>query len=960
MKTILKTGVIVILSLLSLSSSQAGIAEKISEILKSGNNMPDKLPNTAIIRLRDINSIVGFSGLKSLPANITSIEPLLPKNQSLTFNSALKESKLLNSGNADQIINAEQPLLRTIIITYDGNLEPEKFCKMLKENDSRVEIAEPYYLYKLQGLPDDPYAPAQTILTTIKADSAWGIFQGDTSVVIGISDNGIWQQHEDLINSIAPNWKDPVNGVDDDNDGYIDDYLGYNFTYLSDNVSPDNTYNSSESHGTEVAGIAGATFNNAIGITGTAGKCRIFPIKTAAFGSISISYGYQSLIYAAHRGLKVLNCSWGLYKPPSLIDQSVVDYAVANNVAIVAAGGNYDSSPTEIWYPAGYRGVLGVGEVDQYDHVTSTTAMAQQIRIMAPGKGNYSTSFNQTYPTVDSGTSFASPAAAGFVAMIRARYPQLNAMQSIEFARHCTDDISSLNPEWSSIIPGRINMLKAVQTDPMNVIAVNLVNSSFYDANGNPTQRFSIGSTVQMKLSLQNILKNITSCRFELGIGFDPTGSIELTNTEVNVQNIATGAMFDVGMFKFNILNNNTDNVFLKITVYDESNNKVDFFLVPFLPSTDVTTFTNNVISFSVSDEGLLGYGGLGNLNGKIGVGFIYKDKGNQLYQAGLMATESDSRQVNSLFGFGNQGNDFRNVKPFATPDSNIGVVNDTNIPINNEIGLKIQEEILLPPGNFSVAKINVTVTNISGNDLTDVAAGYYIDWDIGPDSDSNYVQQFSEAIPVEFTGTGATAEIASFYNPFPVFGAAALTADPTGTAQAAGLEISQTFDYQTQDWINTLNSGTTIQTNTLTDISMVVGMKFTGTLANNASKTFSVYIGGGETRAELAKNIQNFIHNLDVREPGSNNPTELLSQLRLFPQPVDDNLTVSISSGIMQSVDLQVLNLLGTSMNQNIRKQLEPGTNYFKFDTGMLPSGCYILLVKSDNGILSEPFIKH
>src|SRR5690606_13186136 len=138
-----------------------------------------------------------------------------------------------------------------------------------------------------------------------------------------------------LIGSI---WTNPGeianNGIDDDNNGYIDDYNGYNLAAEDDSRPWGDTYNT-QPHGVSVAGILGATVNNGIGIAGIANKCKIFPLKIAPFGSQSLWYGYESIIYAATNGFKVINCSWGI-DVYSDINQSVIDFAVSRDLAVVA------------------------------------------------------------------------------------------------------------------------------------------------------------------------------------------------------------------------------------------------------------------------------------------------------------------------------------------------------------------------------------------------------------------------------------------------------------------------------------------------------------------------------------------------------------------------------------------------------------------------------------------------
>jgi subtilisin family serine protease len=77
----------------------------------------------------------------------------------------------------------------------------------------------------------------------------------------------------------------------------------------------------------------------------------------------------------------------------------------------------------EVFYPAGYRGVLGVGEVDGSDYIITSSSMSSAVRVLAPGQGNLGTGNNQNYVNAPGGTSFAAPVISGAVALARSKNP---------------------------------------------------------------------------------------------------------------------------------------------------------------------------------------------------------------------------------------------------------------------------------------------------------------------------------------------------------------------------------------------------------------------------------------------------------------------------------------------------------------------------------------------------------
>jgi subtilisin family serine protease len=232
-------------------------------------NAAEYLDNTVLVRFSDfhkddaeINKILGQSNAKIA-------RRILPLEASLRYGNTT-QYKSSNNSRYKEILEAEEPVLRTYVVKYEGNQDPEKFCLYLMKNFKEIDIAEPYRLQKLQGFtPNDQYISQQNdVLSLIKAYDAWEIYSGDSSIVIGISDNGIDQFHPDLRNNIAINNKEiPNNNKDDDNNGFIDDYNGFNLDGGSPEQLWGNTY-SPDNHGTLSAGIAGADFNNSIGVAG--------------------------------------------------------------------------------------------------------------------------------------------------------------------------------------------------------------------------------------------------------------------------------------------------------------------------------------------------------------------------------------------------------------------------------------------------------------------------------------------------------------------------------------------------------------------------------------------------------------------------------------------------------------------------------------------------------------------
>jgi hypothetical protein len=880
---------------------------------------------------------------------------ILTKDQSIMFNS--HSNMLLSSSDGERrrsIIRAEDPLLRTFRVSYNVDKSPEEICRWLLKSIPEIEIAEPCYVPEILELPNDPFASEQDMLKQIQAPEGWNVYDGDPNVTVGIIDNGLFQEHQDLKGSIKANSGEiPSNNIDDDANGYVDDYLGYSFGWQEDNTNPGLTYNTNNDHGSNSGGITGATYNNEIGMTGTAGKSTIFPVKATSNREWNYTpYGYEALVYAGVRGFKVVNCSWGSENSYSDVNRTIIEYAVSRDVAIVAAGGNNVNSIYP-YYPAGYYGVLGVGEVSPEDNVTGITNLGAHVDIMAPGEGNMQTTNTVAgYNTSQGGTSSASPVVAGVVALVRGKYPNLNNHQSLELVRQAIEDIKNVNPGWEDILPGRVNMFKALSTDPMSIPGIRPKNQTYRTSEGIETQRFNSGDTAFLRIEAINHLGPATNVRFVLSRAQDPLDVIEVLSSEVNIGNIASNQNFTIDGFSFEVKTLYPEMIFLRIDIYAD-NNYHDFFLLPFTSSIEVTTFENNKVKFSVSDRGKIGFGG--SEQNPQGFGFVLDGYENQLYfGSGLMATEDDTRAISAVHGTGPEKNDFSVIKPF-TPDSiNIGVSDDSESVLSRKIGLEIRQEFYIPPGDKKWARVKCSAKNISGRTLKNLSLGYLFDWDLNDDSKNNIVKLFPDAIPSSMEGTNAASEIAGYYKEgFPYFGSAVYSADGGAIAQAAGLTYDVTYFFSVADQIRSLNNGTSWQFDTPEDISYVVGMRFPGETQQWDSREYYMCFGTGDDEAELAANLQECLSGLTSAKEVIQN----LNNFELTPNPADDIVTLKGFHSDMYNIYLKIFDVLGKEMS-NISITTKRSSILEEIDCSQLPIGIYYMSVHAGNDSYLLPFV--
>ena len=250
---------------------------------------------------------------------------------------------------------------------------------------------------------------------------AWEIQPGDSQVIVAVLDGGCDIENPDFEGRIWANTKEiPDNGIDDDQNGFIDDVNGWDF------VNSDNTLEDETGHGTNVAGIIGAKVNNNIGYAGIDQHCKLMILKiTDKYGNGKYKDWAAAIYYAVNNGARVINMSVGGVAPSKQLSDAV-NYAFANNVVVVSSMMNTNTDKP--YYPAAISGVIAVGATNPDDtraqpffwDEKSGSNYGNHISVVAPGNYIYGLS-----PKGDNffwgGTSQAAPIVAGLAALLVAQ-----------------------------------------------------------------------------------------------------------------------------------------------------------------------------------------------------------------------------------------------------------------------------------------------------------------------------------------------------------------------------------------------------------------------------------------------------------------------------------------------------------------------------------------------------------
>jgi gliding motility-associated-like protein len=383
---------------------------------------------------------------------------------SFTLDNDQKVTKLFSKTKVIGILPvSKHPLLSsTYEIVFEKEIILDSLILQLLQLE-QIEYAEKVPIYKLFFTPNDPLYSTQWNLSKIQADLAWNLSQGCTNVKVAVTDDGFLLTHEDLINQWHINPGEIAgNGIDDDANGYIDDWRGWDAANNDNDPSATAPTNSFFTHGTHVAGIIAGQTHNSKGIAAIGYNCKMIPVKIGLSPNSSLTGAFQGLDYAINAsGCDVVNMSWG-GGGWSATYQTLFNIAKAKGIICVAAAGNSNTSTP--MYPASYNHVISVAASASTDARASFSNFGSTIDVTAPGVGIPSCLAGATnaYGNL-SGTSMASPLVAGLCALMKCYNPM--PADSIEacLKRTC-DNINAQNPSFiGQLGAGRINAFQALQ-----------------------------------------------------------------------------------------------------------------------------------------------------------------------------------------------------------------------------------------------------------------------------------------------------------------------------------------------------------------------------------------------------------------------------------------------------------------------------------------------------------------
>lgn len=318
------------------------------------------------------------------------------------------------------------------------------------------------------NMPNDTYVGKQVHHQIIKTFKAWNITKGSKEIIIAVTDNEFQIDHKDLEKSWWTNPDEiPGNGLDDDNNGYIDDVYGWDFIEQDNNVD---SY-SDPTHGTHVSGIIAAMPNNKFSGTGIAPKIKVMPLKWYGseyrWTSATIAETYN---YAIDNGANIISTSYAI---DHLVDdelyRDVLRRAKAEGVLVINSAGNGNKKNPRRQLIKEIILVCSVTSSKGDQDVRSRFSnYGTGIDICAPGDPIFSTVQvklgMQDRSAELSGTSMATPVVAAVAGLIWSANPNFTAEEVKKRLLNSTDKIDHKNKKYKGMLgSGRVNAFKAIR-----------------------------------------------------------------------------------------------------------------------------------------------------------------------------------------------------------------------------------------------------------------------------------------------------------------------------------------------------------------------------------------------------------------------------------------------------------------------------------------------------------------
>ncbi len=831
-------------------------------------------------------------------------------------------------------------------------------CEILSR-DPQVIWAEPVYKLRPFYDPNDPQLDKQWYIDKVEARAAWDL-RTDREVIIGIVDTGIYYDHDDLTDNIWTNPNEiPGDGIDNDNNGYVDDIRGWDFGGAQRGEPDNDPRERGAIHGTGVAGVAGAVTDNGIGIASPAYRVRLMPVKTSVDADPEnfIIYGYEGIVYAADNGAHIINCSFG-GSGASNAGREAVDYARQKGALVVAAAGNENSAIP--LYPAAYPGVLSVAATNQSDTRANFSNFGYWVDVSAPGDQIFSTWGPDDYEYLR-GTSFSSPLTASIAALIKGIHPERTGDQIGEQIRISTDPIDHLNASYAGKLGrGRVNAFRALTVDEPSI---RIVNYNLLEGPGsNHDGIFDPGEFLFLTLHMRNYLAQAQGVNIKIKSNHP---DVKIQNDQFQVFNWNTMQSWNnqINPVRMEISpdaqRGQTVDVFVDL---DANNGYQDFDHFAFDISPVYANIQGGNVRLTLTSMGKLGY--IDFPMNQQGVGFVFGSDENLLFEGAVMAATSqycvsdvargaEQSVQNSDFETAMGGELVIEIPGDMADEQATAIFTDEMTSNALNLGIILTSLVFKDPPDDDYVLLAYRLYSLTPTILEDFYFGLYMDWDVGRKAAENK-PGFIEDLSLGYV-----------YDPsMSLYGGLSVISEDGVTAyKSVKNDDSQEGVYDgykdTEKWAHLSGGIQDIDHETLSDYSHVLGV---GPLTLNVGDTllvgFAVLGGTGfddlRTNAFAAREKwQTLFQETGVNDHPHTIPLKFALDTN-YPNPFNPSTTIAYTVAQKSLVTLTIHDILGREVARLVDGTQPSGRYEVLWDGhthhGRAPSGVYFYRLQTAN----------
>jgi hypothetical protein len=756
------------------------------------------------------------------------------------------------------------------------------------------------------------------------------------------------------------------NGIDDDGNGFIDDYFGWDFGAGDTVLTEDNSPLPGHSHGTHCAGIVTATHDNVTGIAGVGINIKYLPVKIGYDHpwSTSVINSYKGVVYAGIAGADVISCSWG-GGGYSQAEQDIIDAVTEGGALVVAASGNDGQNGK--FFPASYDNVISVAASDSEDKPAYFTNYGYTVDIIAPGRNILSTVTGQSYDSWN-GTSMATPIVSACAAMMRLANPDKSPQYIGELLKAGTDNIDTNLPTRyiNKIGTGRVNLYKSLTNEnPRTLIVKNI---RVQDRDGD--NHYMSGDTLDLYYDIENLFGAFQDLKLRPKDETDPEVGFDFFNPIMTIQDVPSDSLIEnLGPVTF---------VVPELPAYDVTAEiSLNFFNAEenFTYSTGHMIFLNpsyltldrNDIAVTFGSNGRMAYNDFPkNMQGD---GFV-DTRGNQVLFEGAFMIALDTNMVsdNARRGGGQVASaDFfprEVIKRHDIPDTTFArtIFSDSSYlgTLDPYPGFHVSREVIQIQTesdyyDFLNSTVFITDDAVNFSDFTDsFHAGYYFDWDLGAESvndkcvfdyDRNYgIVYDTEEENVDFIGVVMLSDLPlNFY-----------AIDNNGTTED---NIGVYDAYTDVEKFLTLSSGIARDTSNVIDVSMVIGGgPATVRSGDTLRMTFAIFTAESKEQLDInCDKIRAFASSIDVEGGKKENIIEAV-----FPNPINSGESVTMLYNLETDTEatIEIFDNAGRKVAEYPQGFLFAGKHVVSVPIPELSVGAYFIGVRAGEKEIFEKLI--